>query len=33
VGGEVARAWTDRSDDEVVEAAMRSLQRFADAGW
>lgn len=33
VGGAVARAWTERTDDEVLGAALRALQRFADAGW
>jgi monoamine oxidase len=33
VGGKVARAWSDRTDDDVRDAALRALQRFADAGW
>ena len=32
LGGDTAREWTGRSDDEVTAAAMRSLQLF-DAGW
>ncbi|MGB8859431.1 MAG: NAD(P)/FAD-dependent oxidoreductase, partial [Ilumatobacteraceae bacterium] len=33
IGGAEARAWADRSDDEVLAAAMASLQVFHDAGW
>lgn len=33
IAGAEARAWADRSDDEVLAAAMASLQRFHDAGW
>ena len=33
VGGAEARAWATRSDDEVLAAAMASLQVFHDAGW
>jgi monoamine oxidase len=33
MGGDTARAWADRSDDELLEAALVALQRFADAGW
>jgi hypothetical protein len=33
VGGSAARAWATRSDDEVVAAAIRSLQVFHDADW
>lgn len=33
VGGRRARAWAERSDDEVRAAALRTLQSFADAGW
>lgn len=33
IGGSEARAWAERSDDEVLAAAMASLQQFYDAGW
>lgn len=33
VAGSEARWWAERSDDEVLAAAMASLQRFHDAGW
>jgi len=33
VGGSVAREWSTRSDEDVLTAAMRSLQSFRDAGW
>ncbi len=33
IGGDRAREWADRSDDEVRAAAMANLQAFADAGW
>ncbi len=33
VGGSVAREWATRSDEEVLAAALRSLQAFRDAGW
>ncbi len=33
IGGAEARAWATRSDDEVLAAAMASLQRFRNAGW
>ncbi|MFM7536141.1 MAG: FAD-dependent oxidoreductase [Acidimicrobiales bacterium] len=33
LGGDTARAWAARSDDEVLAAATASLQAFADAGW
>jgi len=33
VGGSMARAWANRTDDEVVSAALESLQTFRDAGW
>jgi monoamine oxidase len=32
-GGRTARAWAERSDDEVRVAAMTALQQFIDAGW
>jgi hypothetical protein len=32
-GGRTARAWAERSDDEVRVAAMNALQQFIDAGW
>ncbi len=32
-GGRTARAWAERSDDEVRLAAMNALQQFIDAGW
>ncbi len=32
-GGHTARAWAERSDDEVRVAAMTALQQFIDAGW
>ncbi len=32
-GGRTARAWAERSDDEVRVAAMDALQQFIDAGW
>lgn len=33
VGGSLARAWADRSDDDVLTASLRTLRAFADAGW
>lgn len=33
IGGSEARAWAARSDDEVLAAAMASLERFRAAGW
>ncbi len=33
LGGDTARAWAARSDDEVLAAAATSLQPFVDAGW
>jgi len=33
VGGSTARTWASRTDQEVVAAAVRSLQAFRDAGW
>lgn len=33
LGGPTARDWTERSDDEVLAAALASLQGFVDAGW
>lgn len=33
VGGTMARAWAARTDDEVMAAALASLQAFKDAGW
>jgi monoamine oxidase len=33
LGGPTARAWTDRTDEEVLAAATTSLQGFVDAGW
>ena len=32
-GGRTARAWAERSDDEMRVAAMSALQQFIDAGW
>ena len=32
-GGRTARAWAERSDDELRIAAMSALQKFIDAGW
>lgn len=32
-GGRTARAWAERSDDEVRAASMNALQQFIDAGW
>ena len=32
-GGRTARAWAERSDDELRIAAMTALQQFVDAGW
>jgi monoamine oxidase len=32
-GGRTARAWAERSDDEMRVAAMNALQQFIDAGW
>jgi hypothetical protein len=32
-GGRTARAWADRSDDDVRAAGMTALQQFIDAGW
>jgi len=33
IGGAEARQWSNRPDDEVLAAAMASLQHFSDAGW
>lgn len=33
LGGATARDWSERSDEEVLAAAMASLQGFVDAGW
>ncbi len=33
MGGDTAREWAERTDDEVLDAALVALQRFADAGW
>lgn len=33
VAGSEARWWAERADDEVLAAAVASLQRFRDAGW
>lgn len=33
LGGATARAWTERTDEEVLAAATASLQGFVDAGW
>ena len=33
VGGSMARAWAARSDQDVMAAALNSLQAFKDAGW
>ena len=33
VGGRLARAWAERSDDDVLAAALRTLRTFGDAGW
>lgn len=33
MGGPLAREWAKKSDAEVTDAAMASLQRFIDAGW
>lgn len=33
LGGPTARAWTERADEEVLAAALASLQGFVDAGW
>ncbi len=33
VGGAEARAWAGKSDDEVLAAALASLERFRAAGW
>ena len=33
IGGAEARAWAGRSDDDVLAAALASLQHFYDAGW
>ena len=32
-GGRTARAWAERSDEEVRVAGMTALQQFIDAGW
>lgn len=32
-GGRTARAWAERSDDDVRAAGMTALQQFIDAGW
>ena len=32
-GGRTARAWAERSDDDLRVAAMNALQQFIDAGW
>ena len=33
IGGDEAREWAARSDQDVVTAAVQALQAFADAGW
>ena len=33
VGGDTARRWAPRSDEEARRAAVASLERFAAAGW
>lgn len=33
MGGPLAREWANKSDEEVTDAAMASLQQFIDAGW
>ena len=33
IGGAEAREWAERSDDELLVAALASLQHFRDAGW
>lgn len=33
IGGAEARAWADRSDEEVLAAALASLEMFRAAGW
>ena len=33
IGGAEARQWSTRTDDEVLSAAVASLQHFHDAGW
>jgi len=32
-GGRTARAWVERSDDELRVAAMNALQQFINTGW
>jgi hypothetical protein len=32
-GGRTARAWAERSDDELRAAGLAALQQFLDAGW
>ncbi|MGB8860321.1 MAG: FAD-dependent oxidoreductase, partial [Ilumatobacteraceae bacterium] len=33
IGGAEARWWAERTDEDVLAAALASLQQFADAGW
>jgi hypothetical protein len=33
LGGPTARAWANRSDEEVQSTAMSALQNFLEAGW